>query len=207
MTPRRKESLCAEPLTHVSSGSELAFLAGSAAILEARLEHSDPSDERLSKLNSANQSVPLFTEPLRLMSRSGITKAKSASTPTLVPSLATSTHIPPVPDLVYDDGSSNSGLSLTPQIPPFLPQSRSRRSGAHGGAERKSLAPSHKSRKSEKSSKDKDKESIPGARKLSARLRSLASSITNSLRSLNRPILSSETVYGLPARLRIRSNP
>ena len=188
-TPKRRESLSGEtPMTPVSSGSELAFLARSAAILEARLEHGDPGNE------GAKRSVPLFAEPPRSTLRSGMSKAKSASTPTLVPSLATTPiHIPPVPDLVYDDGSSNSGLSLTPQIPPFLPQLRSRRSGAHEEADRKSLAPSHKSRKSERSVRDKDKDSMPRARKLSARLRSLASSSTNSLRSLGRPSLSSET--------------
>lgn len=193
-TPKRKESLCAEPLTPVSSGSELAFLAQNAAILEARLERGGSSGEGLGNLSLAKQSVPLFTQPHQSTSRSEITRAKSASTPTLVPSLATTpSHVPPVPDLVYDDGSSNSGLSLTPQIPPFLPQSRSRKSGAHEEADRKSLAASHKSRKSEKSTREKDKDSMPRARKLSARLRSLASSSTNSLKSLGRPSLSSET--------------
>ena len=191
-TPKRKETLYDEPLTPASSGSELAFLAKTAAILEARLERGDSYSEGLGKLNPAKHSVPSFAEPPRSRSKSQITKVKSASTPTLVPS-STPRYIPPVPDLVYDDGSSNSGLSLTPQIPTFLPQSRSRKSGAHEDADRKSLAPSHKSRKSEKSVKEKDKDSIPRARKLSARLRSLASSSTNSLRSLGRPSLSSET--------------
>ena len=186
VTPRRKESLSVEPLSPVSSGSELAFLANTAAILEARLERGGSSEEGLDQ--------PSREKPSRWAMRSEMTRVKSASTPTLVPSSANIPgHIPPVPDLVYDDGSSNSGLSLAPQIPPFLPPSRSRRSVAHEEADRKSLAPSHKSRRSEKSLREKDKESMPRARKLSARLRSLASSSTNSLRSLGRPSLSSET--------------
>lgn len=196
MTPGRKESLCADPLTPTSSGSELAFLVQNAAILEARLERGDSSDQVLGELNPAKPFVPSFTEPPQSTSRSQIARVKSASTPTLVPSLAANQsriNIPPVPDLVYDDGSSNSGLSFGPQIPQFLPQSRSRKSGGHDEADRKSLAPSHKSKKSEKSVKGKDREAMPRARKLSARLRSLASSSTNSLRSLGRPSLSSET--------------
>ena len=194
MTPK-KQSLFAEPMTPASPGSELAFLAQNAAILEAQLSHGgDFGGEGSNKPGPARQAVPLVTEPLRSSLRSGIGKVKSASTPTLVPSSATTSgSIPPVPDLVYDDGSSNSGLSLAPQIPPFLPQFRSRKSGAHEDPDRKSLAPSHKSRKSEKSVKEKDKGSMPRARKLSSRLRSLASASTNSLRSLGRPSVSSDT--------------
>jgi len=189
MTPKRKRSLFAESVAPASPGSDLAFLVKNAAILEAQLEHrGDPSgDNERDKPNSAKH-------PGRSTFGSEMAKVKSASTPTLVStSVITPGHIPPVPDLVYDGGSSNSGFFSNPQIPSFLPQFRPRKSGAHEEADRKSLAPSHKSRKSEKSSKEKDKDSIPRARKLSARLRSLANSSSNSLRSLGRPSLSSET--------------
>ena len=193
-TPKRNRSLFTEHVVPVSPGSDLAFLVKNAAILEAQLEHRDdsPSDNERDKPHSAKQ---FTTGPLpRSTLGSGMTKAKSASTPTLVStSVTTPSHIPPVPDLVYDDGSSNSGFFSNPQIPPFLPQFRSRKSGAHEEADRKSLAPSHKSRKSEKSAGGKDKDSMPRARKLSSRIRSLANSSSNSLRSLGRPSLSSET--------------
>ena len=194
MTPKKKQSLFTEFMTPASPGSELASLVKSAAILEAQLQHKvDSSGDDES--DPVQQSPPLPTEPPpRSTLRLEMTKAKSASTPTLAStSMTTSGHIPPVPDLVYDTGSSNSVLSWNPQIPPFLPLSRSRKSGAHEEADRKSLAPSHKSRKSEKSAKEKDKDSLPRARKLSSRLRSLASSSTNSLRSLGRPSVSSDT--------------
>ena len=197
MTPKKKRSLFAESMVPASPGSELAFLAQSAAILEARLGDGGGStgDEEPDEPEPTNQSVLLPTEPLPGSTLgSGATKVKSASTPALVStSMATLGHTSPVPDLVYDDRSSNSGFSLNPQIPSFLPRSRSRKSGAHEEADRKSLAPSHKSRKSEKSPREKDKDSIPRARKLSSRLRSLANSSSNSLRSLGRPSMSSET--------------
>jgi hypothetical protein len=197
MTPRKKQSLFTEPMTPASPGSELAFLVKNAAILEAQLQHGVGSsgDSGRNKPDSAQQSTALFTEsPLQSTLRSKMSKVKSASTPTLASaSVIPSGHTPPVPDLVYDDGSSNSGLSSNPLIPPFLPQLWSRKSGALEDSDRKSLAPSHKSRKSERTSKDKDKNTLPRARKLSSRLRSLASSSTNSLRSLSRPSLSSET--------------
>ena len=192
MTPKKRQGLFAEPATPASPGSDLAFLAQHAAILEAHLSRvGDFGDEGLNRPGPSEPSIP---EPPRSMLRPEISKVRSASTPALVPSSATTPgHIPPVPDLVYDDGSSNSMLSSAPRIPPFLPQFRSRKSGPHEEVDRKSLAPSYKSRRSEKSSKEKDKESIPRARKLSSRLRSLASASTNSLRSLSRPSLSSET--------------
>ena len=191
MTPK-KQSLFTEPMNPASPGSELAFLVKNAAILEAQLENGGGSGNDGS--GKPRQSAHLSAEPSRSALKSGMSKIKSASTPTLVPSSVTNPgHIPPVPDLVYDDGSSNSGWSFAPQIPPFLPQFRPRKSGAHEEADRKSLAPSHKSRKSEKSVKEKVKDSIPRARKLSSRLRSLASSSTNSLKSLGRPSVSSET--------------
>ena len=197
MTPKKKQSLFAESMTPASPGSDLAFLMKNAAILEAQLGHRGDSsgDEGWDKPNPTKQSAPLSTgPPPRSALRSGSIKVKSASTPALVStSVTTLGYTPPVPDLVYDDGSSNSGLSLNPQIPSFLPQSRSRKSGAHEEADRKSLAPSHKSRKSEKSAKEKDKDSMPRARKLSSRLRSLASSSSNSLKSFGRPSMSSET--------------
>ncbi|KAF9646078.1 hypothetical protein BDM02DRAFT_314786 [Thelephora ganbajun] len=197
MTPRKKQSLFTEPMTPASPGSELAFLVRNAAVLEAQLEHGGGSGNKgLDKPNPAKQSAPLPTEPppqstLRLE----ITKVKSASTPALVPSsVTTPSYVLPVPDFVYDDGSSlNFGLPSNPQIPSFLPQLRSRKSGTQEEADRKSLAPSHKSRKSEKSAKEKEKDSMPRTRKLSSRLRSLASASTNSLRSLGRPSVSSET--------------
>jgi len=187
MSPKRKESLFTESVSPVSPGSDLAFLVKNAAILEAKLEHiGDSSGD-----NERDKSDP----PLpRTTLGSEMAKVKSASTPALVSTSATTPgHIPPVPDLVYDGGSSNSGFFSTPQIPSFLPQFRSRKSGAHEEADQKSLAPSHKSRKSEKSSKEKDKDSIPRARKLSSRLRSLANSSSNSIKSIGRPSLSSET--------------
>ena len=197
MTPKKKQSLFTEPVTLASPGSELMFLAKNAAALEARLEHRGDSsgDEGWNDRNPTKRFAPFFPEPLpRSTLGSGMTKAKSASTPTLVSaSVTTPGHIPPVPDLVYDDRSSNSGLSSNPRIPPFLPQLWSRKSGAHEDADRRSLAPSHKSRKSEKSAREKDRDTLPRARKLSARLRSLASSSTNSLKSFGRPSLSSET--------------
>ena len=197
MTPKKRQSLFAEPMTPASPGSELAFLVKNAAILEAQLEHGVGSsgDNGWDKTGPAQQSASLFTEPPPQSAlRSEMIRVKSASTPTLASTSVTPPgRIPPVPDLVYDDGSSNSGLSLNPLIPPFLPQLRSRKSGVHEEADRKSLAPSHKSRKSEKSVKEKDRGTIPRARKLSSRLRSLANSSTNSLRSLSRPSLSSET--------------
>ena len=196
MTPKKKQSLFTEPMTPASPVSELAFLVKNAAILEAQLQRGvGPSDnDDWNKSNPAQQSIPLFTEQSpRSTLRSEMTNVKSASTPALVSASATTPgHIPPVPDLVYDDRSSNSGLSSNPQIPSFLPQFRSRKSGAHE-EDRRSLAPSYKSRKSEKSPKEKDKDSMPRARKLSSRLRSLANSSTNSLKSLGRPSMSSET--------------
>lgn len=188
MTPKRKQSSFTEPMSPGFLGSELASLVKNAAILEAQLQHGTDSsgDGRLERVGSTRRS--------RSMSRSEKVRVKSASTPALPSTPAiTSGHIPPVPDLVYDDGSSNSGWSSNRHIPPFLPPFRSRKSGAHEEADRKSLAPSHKSRKSEKSTKEKGEGSIPRARKLSARLRSLANSSTNSLKSLGRPSLSSET--------------
>lgn len=197
MTPKKKRSSFVEPMVSASPGSELVFLVKNAAILEAQLQHgvNSSGDEGRDKLDSAQQSNSSFMEsPPRSTLRPEMTKVKSASTPTLVSSsVATSDHIPPVPDLIYDHRNSNSGLPSNRHIPPFLPQLRSRKSGAHEEADRKSLAPSHKSRKSEKSPREKDKDSMPRARKLSSRLRSLASSSTNSLRSLGRPSLSSET--------------
>lgn len=188
MTPKKKQSSFTEPLGFASPGSELASLVKSAAILEAQLQRGTDSsgDGGSERVDSARRS--------RSMSRSEKVRVKSASTPALLSTpVTTPGHIPPVPDLVYDDGSSNSGWSSNRHIPPFLPQFRSRKSAAHEDADRKSLAPSHKSRKSEKSTKEKGDSSIPRARKLSARLRSLASSSTNSLKSLGRPSLSSET--------------
>jgi len=197
MTPKKRRSLFAEPMTPASPGSELAFLVKNAAILEAQLQHGvGPSgDGGWDKPELAQQSAPLFTEPPPQSTlRSEMIRVKSASTPTLAQTSVTPPgRTPPVPDLVYDDGSSNSGLSSNPPIPSFLPQLRSRKSGALEEADRKSLAPSHKSRKSEKSSREKDRDTLPRARKLSSRLRSLANSSTNSLRSLSRPSLSSET--------------
>jgi len=196
MAPRKKQSLFTEPTTPASPGLELAFLVKNAAILEAQLEHGVDSSASGGRDRSdpAKQLVPLFAEPPpRSTLRSEMARVKSASTPALVPtSVKTPGNIPPVPDLIYDDGSSNSGLSSNRQIPPFFSQLRSRKSGIHEDADRKSLAPSHKSRKSEKSPKEKDKDSMPRSRKLSSRLRSLANSSTNSLRSLGRPSLSSE---------------
>ena len=194
MTPKRKQSLFTELAPPASPGSDLAFLVKNAAILEAQLEHrgDSSSDNERDKPNPAKQSVA-GPHPRSTLG-SDMTKVKSASTPALVSTSVTTTgHIPPVPDLVYDGGSSNSGFFSNPQIPSFLPQLRSRKSGAHEEADQKSLAPSHKSRKSEKSSKEKDKDSIPRPRKLSSRLRSLANSSSNSLRSFGRPSLSSET--------------
>ena len=197
MTPKKRQSLFTEPMTPASPGSELASLVQNAAILEAQLQHGVGSsgDDRRDEPDPAQQSTPLFTEPPPQSTlRSEMVRVKSASTPTLSSTSVTPQgHTPPVPDLIYDDGSSNSGRSLNPLIPSFLPQMRSRKSGAIEEADRKSLAPSHRSRKSEKSAKEKDKDSIPRARKLSSRLRSLASSSTNSLKSLGRPSLSSET--------------
>ena len=197
MTPKKKQSLFAGSVVPVSPGSELAFLVQNAAILEAQLGHGGdpPADEGWEKPNPTKQSTLLPTESLPRSSLGlGTTKVKSASTPALVSaSMINPGQTPPVPDLVYDDGSSNSGFSLNPQIPSFLPPFRSKKSGAHDEIDRKSLAPSHKSRKSEKSAKEKDKDSMPRARKLSSRLRSLASSSTNSLRSFGRPSVSSET--------------
>ena len=190
MAPRKKQSLFTEPITPTSPGLELAFLVKNAAILEAQLEHGVVSSASGGGDGSdpAKQSVPP-----RSTLRSEMARVKSASTPALVPTSATTPgNIPPVPDLIYDDGSSNSGLSSNRQIPPFFSQFRSRKSGVHEEADRKSLAPSHKSRKSEKPAKEKDKDSLPRSRKLSSRLRSLANSSTNSLRSLGRPSLSSE---------------
>ena len=193
-TPRRKQSLFTEPATPASPGSELAFLVKNAAILEAQLEHKGDS----SCDNGRDKSNPAKRTGARQLPRSTLgtemTKAKSASTPTLVSSSVTNPgDIPPVPDLVYDGGSSNFGFFSNPQLPPFLPQLWSKKSAPHDEADRKSLAPSHKSRKSEKSAKEKDKDSLPRARKLSSRLRSLANSSSNSLKSLGRPSLSSET--------------
>ena len=197
MTPRKKQSLFAEPMTPASPGSELAFLVKNAAILEAQLQHGVGSsgNDEWDKQDSAQQSSSLFTEPLPQSAlRPEMVRVKSASTPTLASTSVTPPdHTPPVPDLAYDYGSLNSGLSSIPLIPPFFPQLRSRKSGALEESDRRSLAPSHKSRKSEKSSKEKDKGSIPRARKLSSRLRSLANSSTNSLKSLGRPSLSSDT--------------
>ena len=197
MTPKKKQSLFAEPMTPASPGSELAFLVKNAAILEAQLQHGVGSsgDDEWDKQDLAQQSSSLFTEPLPQSAlRPEMVRVKSASTPTLASTSVTPPdHTPPVPDLVYDYGSLNSGLSSIPLIPPFFPQLRSRKSGALEESDRRSLAPSHKSRKSEKSSREKDKNTIPRARKLSSRLRSLANSSTNSLKSLGRPSLSSET--------------
>jgi len=194
MTPKKKQSLFSESIPPASPGTELAFLANTAAILEAQLGDGSGSsgNQRPENQNPAKQSALSFTEPLqRSMLGSGMARVKSASTPALVPtSVTTPDHIPPVPDLVYDDGRSNFGFFSNPQIPSFLPQPRSRKSGAQDEADRKSLAPSHKSRKS---AKEKDRDTVPRARKLSSRLRSLASSSTNSLRSFGRPSLSSET--------------
>lgn len=188
ITPKRKQGSSTEPMSPASLGSELASLVQNAAILEAQLQRGTDSsgDGRLERVDSTRRS--------RSMSRSEKVRVKSASTPALLPTPATTSgHIPPVPDLVCDDGNSNSGWSSNRHIPPFLPPFRSRKSGAQEEADRKSLAPSHKSRKSEKSAKEKGEGSIPRARKLSARLRSLANSSTNSLKSLGRPSLSSET--------------
>lgn len=194
MTPKKRQSLFTEPTVPASPGSELAFLVKNAAILEAQLECKGNSAGDQGRDRPKNPAPSVTGLLPRSTLGSEMTKAKSASTPALVPTPAlTPGHIPPMPDLVYGDRSSNLGLFSSPQIPSFLPQLRSRKSGPHEEADRKSLAPSFKSRKSEKSAKEKDKDSMPRARKLSSRLRSLASASSNSLRSLGRPSLSSET--------------